>query len=92
MQQVEVTTSTEALSALVQRVEDGNVILITRQGKPVARVTPVLKQGEEVSELTSVQQERARQATAGIRDLASRLNLGPFDFEQFKKDRDEGRR
>ncbi len=93
MQQIiELTTSTEDLSAIVQRVEGGDEIVLTRAGRPIARLVPEPAGDGQPSELTQEEQARAREAVASIRARASRLNLGPFDFEQFKRDRDEGRR
>ena len=92
MQQIEVTTSQEALSALAQRVESGEDILLTRNGTVVARITHETARDSHPSELTPEQRARARQAIAGIRALRDELKLGPFDFEEFKRDRDEGRR
>ncbi len=90
-QQVEVTTTHQVLSALVQRVESGDEIILTRGGRPIARIVPELRAENGSSELTPEQQARAREAIADIRALRDELNLGPFDFEEFKRDRDEGR-
>ena len=86
---VEVTTTTEALSALIQRVEEGVEIVLTREGRPIARLTSA--GSEPPSELTSQQQARAKEATESIRARAERLHLGVFNMEEFKRDRDEGR-
>ena len=86
---VEVTTNTEALSALIQRVEDGVEIMLTREGRPIARLTSA--GGDPPSELTPQQQTRAREASESIRARAERLHLGPFNMDEFKRDRDEGR-
>ena len=73
------------LGSLLDRVENGEEVLITRHGKPVARlVRPAAAQNPDVSE--------TKAAFAEIRALSKRLNLGPFDFEEFKAARDEGRR
>ena len=88
-QVVEVTTTTEALSSLIQRVEEGVEIVLTREGRPVARLTSA--GGEATSEQKPQQQARAKEATESIRARAERLHLSPFNMDEFKRDRDEGR-
>ncbi len=68
---------------LLQRVEAGEEIVITRRGKPVARLAP-LAPGHDVA--------KARAAAERIRALAREAPLGPFDWEEWKGYRDEGRR
>jgi prevent-host-death family protein len=72
------------LGALLDRVEAGEEVLITRHGRPVARlVSP------------SVSPERQAQALAAverIRERAKTLTGQQFSWEELKKDRDEGRR
>ena len=70
------------LSELLARAERGEEIVITRRGRPVAKLGPV--QG-------GFDRERSRQAMARIRELAKEMNLGPFDWEEWKRYRDEGR-
>jgi prevent-host-death family protein len=70
------------LSSLLERAERGEEIVITRRGKPVARLVPVRE---------SADRDKARQAAEGIRKLARELKLGRFDWEEWKKYRDEGR-
>ena len=70
------------LGALLDRVEHGEQVVITRYGKPVARLVP--NSGD-------IDQERARAAVQRIRDRAASLKLGPFDWESVKADRDAGR-
>jgi prevent-host-death family protein len=71
------------LSELLDRVERGERVVITRRGKPVAELIPVSPVRD---------QERALRAAEGIRQLAKRMNLGPFDWEEWKRYRDTGRR
>ncbi len=96
MQQVEVTTSELHLSKLAEQVEQGEQIILTRAGSPIARIIPEpgldATASELTPELTPEQQASARAASQRIRERARRLKLGPFDLEQFKRDRDEGRR
>ena len=70
------------LSELVDRAERGEETVITRRGKPVAKLVPV-QPGRD--------REKARRAVEGIRKLAKEMNLGPFDWEEWKRYRDEGR-
>jgi prevent-host-death family protein len=67
---------------LLDRVERGEHVVITRRGKPVARLVPP-EQTRDV--------EKARAAMRRIRELAKEMNLGPFDWEEWKSYRDEGR-
>ena len=70
------------LGQLLDLVEQGEEVTITRHGKPVARLAPVgaLRNREE-----------ARAALAHIRERAEALKLGRFDWTEWKSWRDEGR-
>jgi len=70
------------LSALLDRVEQGEEVVITRKGRPVAKLVPVKPVPGS---------EEARMAAERIRARAKEMNLGPFDWEEWKKYRDEGR-
>jgi prevent-host-death family protein len=70
-------------SKLLQRVQRGEEITVTLRGKPVARLVPV-KPGFD--------REKARKAAEDLRALGRRLNLGKFDWEEWKRYRDEGRK
>jgi prevent-host-death family protein len=70
------------LGSLLDLVEKGEEVGITRRGKRIARLVP---------DRTPVDKERARQAVENIRQLAKEMNLGPFDWEEWKAYRDEGR-
>jgi antitoxin (DNA-binding transcriptional repressor) of toxin-antitoxin stability system len=70
------------LGRLLDLVEDGEVVVITRHGKPVAQLS---KPGP-ISDRTA-----ARAAVQRIRDRAKALNLGKFDWQEWKAYRDEGR-
>ncbi|MGZ8367451.1 MAG: type II toxin-antitoxin system Phd/YefM family antitoxin [Rhodoplanes sp.] len=82
METVAVETDTR-LAEFLARAERGEEVVITRAGRPVAKL--VLAKGERDI-------ERAREAGKRIRALAKEMNLGPFDWEEWKKYRDEGRR
>ncbi len=70
------------LGSLLDRVEQGEEIVITRHGKPVARLIP---------SSGGINREQARAAAGRIRSRASQLKAGPFDWERVKADRDTGR-
>jgi prevent-host-death family protein len=75
------------LGALLDRVERGEEIVITRHGKPVARLVP---------NTVRLDQDRVRAAFDRLRERARQLareNPGrrAFDWEEIKKLRDEGR-
>ncbi len=67
------------LSALLDRVEKGEEITITRHVRPVARLVPATEQIDQTQALAALQRMRDRAVEAG---------LGPFDWETLKADRD----
>lgn len=70
------------LSALVDQVEQGQEVTITRRGKPVARLVPIAAQSDQG--LQAVEKIRAlRQGIAGRGEA--------FTWDQLKAYRDEGR-
>ncbi len=70
------------LGRLLDRVENGEEIVITRHGKPIARLVP---------NVSSVDQEQARAAAQRIRARAAALPPGTLDWQTLKADRDTGR-
>jgi prevent-host-death family protein len=70
------------LGALLDRVEQGEEIVITRHGKPVARLAPCVP---------GIDQGAARGGLERIRARARALRLGPVSWESLKADRDAGR-
>jgi prevent-host-death family protein len=71
------------LGTLLDWVEQGEEVVITRRGKAVARL---------VSAAPGIDREQARAATQRIRERAEKLGLGRFDWTEWKAYRDEGRR
>ncbi|WP_428486880.1 type II toxin-antitoxin system Phd/YefM family antitoxin [Rhodopila sp.] len=71
------------LSALVDQVEEGQEVTITRRGKPVARLVPIPAQGSQGRNAV----EKLRALRQGI---ARRGEI--FTWDQLKAYRDEGRR
>lgn len=75
------------LGSLLDRVEKGEEILITRHGRPVAKLV------RSVSETKEEKRARIDAAFARIEERAKSWNLGPWDWEgKYKLWRDEGRR
>ena len=70
------------LGQLLDLVEQGEEITITRHGKEVARL---------VSARPAYSREAACAAIGRIRARAERLKLGRFDWSEWKAYRDEGR-
>jgi prevent-host-death family protein len=70
------------LSELLDRAERGEEVIITRRGRPVAKLGPI----EERRDV-----KMAREAAKRIRERAMQFG-GKFDWEEWKKYRDEGRR
>ena len=70
------------LGTLLDRVERGEEIVITRHGKPVARLSSVTGR---------IDRTQAAEAAQRIRDRAMKLEPGSFNWGEFKAYRDEGR-
>lgn len=82
MQKIGAFEAKNKLGSLLDRVEQGEEIVITRHGKPVARLVP---------SAGCIDREQARTVTERIRARAANLRLGAFDWKALKADRDEGR-
>lgn len=67
---------------LLDWVEDGEEVVITRHGREVARLVPARH---------GVSREEARAAIERIRTRAEQRKLGHFDWSEWKTYRDEGR-
>ncbi len=85
MKQVGIFEAKTHLSSLVDEVEKGGEIVITRHGKPVARL--VRAQAQFSPEVI----ERRRQAIREIREIASKLKIRATQ-EEIKSWINEGRR
>ena len=70
------------LGALLDRVEQGEEIVITRHGKPVARLVP--NEGHR-------NREQAQAAADRIRTRARKLKNVRFNWKSLKRERDAGR-
>ncbi len=69
-------------SDLLSQAEQGFAVTVTRRGKPVARIVPF----EQKHDAT-----KARAAFAAIMDMKKQTSQRPFDWEEWKSYRDEGR-
>jgi prevent-host-death family protein len=69
------------LSALLDRVEQGEEITITRRGKPVAKLVSAVARPDRSEARAAVERMRAR----------AKRNQGKFDWNEWKTLRDEGR-
>ena len=72
------------LSALVEEVEKGGSVVITRHGKPVAKLV------RATPELTPEQIAQRREAWKNIRELANKLKINATP-EEIKEWINEGR-
>lgn len=70
------------LGTLLDRVERGEEIVITRHGKPVARLVP---------NSDRIDQHQAQVAALRIRERVKSLQPNPFDWKALKALQDEGR-
>jgi prevent-host-death family protein len=82
LQEIGAFEAKNTLGSLLDRVEQGEEIVITRHGKPVARL---------VANTPGIDRESAKSAAERIRARAEPLYSGRFDWETLKTDRDEGR-
>jgi prevent-host-death family protein len=70
------------LGQLLDLVEQGEEVTITRHGKAIARLAPLRP---------AHSREQARAAVLRIRERAEGQKLGRFDWSEWKSWRDEGR-
>ncbi|HEY5210031.1 MAG TPA: type II toxin-antitoxin system prevent-host-death family antitoxin [Stellaceae bacterium] len=82
MREVGAFEAKNKLGHLLDLVEQGEEITITRHGKPVARLSRPGPMHDR---------EQARQAIARLRKRAEQRQLGAFDWDEWKSFRDAGR-
>jgi prevent-host-death family protein len=70
------------LSWLLDRVEQGEEIMITRHGRPVAKLVP---------SNAGIDRSQAQAALQRMRDRAGQAGLGSFHWATLKADRDASR-
>jgi prevent-host-death family protein len=81
MDEIDAFEAKNKLSALLYKVERGEEVVITRRGHPVARLVPVRPQPDPERSWAAMQRLRERARSRG----------GPFDWAEWKRDRDQGR-
>ena len=89
MQTVPIHQAKDRFSSLLQAVEEGEEIVITRHGKKIARI---VKESDE--QISDAERERIRlEAIAELRAFQARVKPDP-DYKKgdWKKYRDEGRK
>ena len=69
-------------SQLIERAMQGEEIFITRRGKPVAKLVPPDIHNDS---------EAAKNAVVRLRALAQEMQLGKFDWDEWKSYRDIGK-
>ena len=82
MIEVGVSEARNNLSALLRRVECGDEIIITRDGKPIASLVPLIP---------VVECSQAHGAIQRIRERISQIGPTAFEWDELKADRDSGR-
>jgi prevent-host-death family protein len=88
MQTIPVHQAKDRFSALLQAVEEGEEIVITRHGKKIARIVRETEQGPDAA-----QQERARQqALEELRAFQAQVNPPVAGYSDWKSLRDAGRK
>lgn len=80
MQTVGVFEAKNRLAALLDEVERGGEVVITRRGKPIARVIPAVP---------GFDRDKARRAAAGLRAMSKGQTLGGLSIRDLVS---EGRR
>jgi prevent-host-death family protein len=83
MHEVGAFEAKNTLGSLLDRVEKGEEIVISRRGKPVAKLMPLTP---------GFDREKARAAAEGLKKLQASLKGPPLTWEEIKQMRDEGRR
>lgn len=82
MKEVGAFEAKNTLGSLLDRVEKGEEIVITRHGKPIARL---------ISGTGGIDRAQAQAAAERIRTRAKSLSTQYFDWDLLKAERDEGR-
>lgn len=82
MREIGAFEAKNTLGALLDQVERGEEVVITRRGKPVAKLVRADSGSDH-------QCERARAAAAGIREMRKGVTLGGVDLKELI---DESRR
>ena len=79
MREIQASEAKAHLPQLLDNVERGETLIISRHGRPIARIVPEVDR----------RQEEIDKAIAGIRDL--RMRTGRITAEELRSAREEGR-
>ena len=79
MKEIQASEAKAHLLQLLNDVERGETVIITRHGRPIARLAPEM----------DARRDEIAKAVAGIKELRKRA--GKMTFEEIKSARDEGR-
>jgi prevent-host-death family protein len=82
MREIGAFAAKNTLGTLLDEVERGEEIMITRHGRPVARL---------VSASMGIDRNQALAALERIRARVAHAKTGPWNWETLKADRDAGR-
>jgi len=82
MREIGAFEAKNTLGTLLDLVQHGEEIVITRHGKPVARLVPNTR---------GIDRAQSRAAAERIRARVVQSEARPFDWESLKVDRDAGR-
>ncbi len=82
MREIGAFEAKNTLGTLLDLVQNGEEIVITRHGKPVARLIPNTR---------GIDRAQACAARDRIRARAAQIRTGGFEWESLKTDRDAGR-
>ena len=69
-------------TCLIQRAHKDEEILITKRGQPMARIVPLERHQNTLT---------AQMAVDRVKSLAQEMQLGKFDWEEWKNYRDRGK-
>jgi prevent-host-death family protein len=88
MQTIPVHQAKDRFSALLQAVEEGEEIVITRHGKKIARIVRESEQGVDASE----QERQRQQALEELRAFQAQVKPPVAGYSDWKSLRDAGRK
>ncbi len=92
MQEIGAFEAKNKLGALLDRVEQGEEVIITRHGKPVARLVPNVARVDQSQ--SRIVFQRIRMRAEGLRSAPSEQGsqgTASFDWASLKQWRDQGR-
>lgn len=81
--EIGVAEARDRFGELLNRAEHGEEVIIKREDTEIARLVPATPKRDRTA---------SREALSRMRERAKELKLGPFNWEEWKQYRDEGRR